>query len=145
MYFHRANKVKSSQPTCLDGIRKATEILECTICNPNVRLTIGSNAATKVEPSTPHSSLLDRPPIRKPAPAIDLPLTAYTDHEANRLLFAIGKDRKLLIDLYRDKQTLAGWSRSLFLVVVVHPLERTTRVQRLEQGEGRSSPGDRHR
>ena len=109
-----------------------------------MRLTIGSNATTKAETSTPHLSLLNRPPIRKPAPAIDLPLTAYTDQEANRLLFAIGKDRKLLVDLYRDKQTLAGSSRFLSLVLV-DPLDRTTRVQRLEQGEARSSSSDRHR
>lgn len=43
MYFHRANKIKPAQQICLEGIRKITDILECTICNSNIHLTITNN------------------------------------------------------------------------------------------------------
>jgi len=108
MYFHRANKVKPAQQICLEGIHKTTEILECTICNPNIHLTITSNLINNKEKLINQINLLNRPPIRKQIPSIELPLTEYTDQDANRLLIEIAKDRKLLINLYTDKQSSAG-------------------------------------
>jgi hypothetical protein len=109
MYFHRANKVKPAQQICLEGIHKTTEILECTICNPNIHLTITSNLINNnKEKQINQINLLNRQPIRKQIPSIELPLTEYTDQDANRLLIEIAKDRKLLINLYKDKQSSAG-------------------------------------
>ena len=108
MYFHRANKVKPSQQICLEGIRKATEILECTICNPNIHLTITSNSAPIRADPLRTISLLNRPPIRKAVSSVALPLTEYADREATRLLSEVAKDRKLLIHLYRDQQAALG-------------------------------------
>jgi hypothetical protein len=108
MYFHRANKVKPAQQTCLEGIRKATEILECTICNPNIHLTITTDLITNKEQQINKTNLLNRPPIRKQLPSIEIPLTEYTDKEANRLLIEVAKDRKLLIDIYTNKQPSSG-------------------------------------
>lgn len=108
MYFYRANKIKPAQQTCLEGIRKATEILECTICNSNIHLTITSNLIRSKEKQSNEIDLLRRPPIRQQLPSIELPLTQYTNREANKLLIEVAKDRKLLIDLYTDKQASAG-------------------------------------
>ncbi|CAF1071369.1 unnamed protein product [Adineta ricciae] len=65
MYFHRANKIKPAQQTCLEGIRKATEILECTICNSNIHLMITSNLIHSKEKQSKQIDLLHRPPIRQ--------------------------------------------------------------------------------
>lgn len=108
MYFHRANKVKPGQAICLEGIRKTTEILQCTICNPNIHLTITGNLMHAQEKPINKGGLLNRPPIRKALPSAELPLTEYTDKDANRLLNEVAKDRKLLIDLFTDKQPSAG-------------------------------------
>jgi hypothetical protein len=113
MYFHRANKIKPAQMTCLEGIRKTTEILECTICNPNIHLTITNYLITNKEQQKNKTNLLNRPPIRKQLPSMDIPLTEYTDKEANRLLIEVAKDRKLLIDIYTNKQSSAGLNSSL--------------------------------
>ncbi|CAF1042342.1 unnamed protein product [Adineta steineri] len=110
LYFHRANKIKPAQQTCLEGIRKATEILECTICNPNIHLTITSNLINIKPKQLNKTNLLNRLPIRKQLPSIEKPLTEYTDNEANRLLVEVAKDRKLLIDLYTDKQPSTGFT-----------------------------------
>ncbi|CAF1007480.1 unnamed protein product [Rotaria sordida] len=110
MYFHRANKVKPAQQTCIEGIRKTTEILECTICNPHIHLTITSNLANIQDKEINKTNLLNRPSIRKPLPSIEIPLTEYTDKEANRLLIEVAKDRKLLINLYKDKQPSVGFT-----------------------------------
>ena len=64
MYFHRANKIKPAQLTCLEGIQKATEILECTICNSNIHLTITGNLIHSKEKQSKQIDLLRRPPIR---------------------------------------------------------------------------------
>lgn len=110
MFFHRANKIKASQQTCLDGIRKATEILQCTICNKNVRLTVKNDQMNSIEndSKTQHVELFHRKPIRRISSAIDSPLTKYSDRETNRLLIQVAKDRKLLIDLSKDNQSLLG-------------------------------------
>jgi len=108
MYFHRANKIKPAQQICLEGIRKATEILECTICNPNIHLTITSDLIHMKQKQINKISLLNRSPIRKQLPSVEIPLTEYTDKEANRLLIEVAKDRKLLINLYTDKQPTTG-------------------------------------
>ncbi|CAF1051525.1 unnamed protein product [Adineta ricciae] len=50
------------------------------------------------------------PPIRQQLPSIELPLTQYTNKEANKLLIEVAKDRKLLIDLYTDKQASSGFT-----------------------------------
>jgi hypothetical protein len=115
MYFHRANKIKPAQYICLEGIRKSTEILECTICNPNIHLTITSNLINIKEKPIDQTNLLNRPPIRKELPSIEPPLTEYTDKEATRLLNEIAKDRKLLINLYTDQQSSPGLSEKLFI------------------------------
>jgi hypothetical protein len=114
MFFHRANKVKPAQQTCLDGIRKGTEILQCTICNPNIHLTITGNLVNIKEEKIIKVNLLNRSPIRRQLPSFEMPLTEYTDKEANRLLVEIAKDRKLLINLYTDKQSSAGLSDNIF-------------------------------
>ena len=108
MYFHRANKIKPAQQTCLEGIQKATEILECTICNPTVHLTITNNLMHPKGKPRPKANLLSRPPIRKRLPSSEIPLTEYTNKEANRLLVEVAKDRRLLLDLYGDNQSSAG-------------------------------------
>ncbi|CAF2742055.1 unnamed protein product [Rotaria sp. Silwood2] len=110
MYFHRANKVKPAQQTCIEGVRKTTEILECTICNPHIHLTITSNLVNIQDKQINKTNLLNRPPIRKPLPSIEIPLTEYTDKEANRLLIEVAKDRRLLINLYKDKQSSVGFT-----------------------------------
>ncbi|CAF3438699.1 unnamed protein product [Rotaria socialis] len=111
MYFHRANKVKPAQQTCIEGIRKTTEILECTICNPHVHLTVSNNLVNVQEKQIEqNANLLNRPPIRKSLPSIEIPLTEYTNREANRLLIEVAKDRKLLINLYNDKQPSVGFT-----------------------------------
>ncbi|CAF1655211.1 unnamed protein product [Rotaria magnacalcarata] len=111
MYFHRANKVKPAQQTCVEGIRKTTEILECTICNPHVHLTVSNNLVNVQEKKIEQNvNLLNRPPIRKSLPSIEIPLTEYTNREANRLLIEVAKDRKLLINLYNDKQPAVGFT-----------------------------------
>jgi hypothetical protein len=108
MYFHRANKIKPAQQTCLEGIRKATEILECTICNSNIHLTITNNLMDPKEKQSHQPNLLSRPPIRKRLPSAEVPLTEYTNKEADRLLAEVAKDRRLLLDLYGDNQSSAG-------------------------------------
>ncbi|UJR31869.1 hypothetical protein I4U23_019343 [Adineta vaga] len=110
MYFHRANKIKPAQQTCLEGIQKATEILECTICNPNIHLTITNHLIQVKEKPSNKINLLHRSPIRKQVPPNEIPLTQYVNKEANRLLIEVAKDRKLLIDLYTDKQSSAGFT-----------------------------------
>ena len=108
MYFHRANKVKPNQQLCLEGIRKTSEILQCTICNPDIHLTITSNLIHMKEKPITKPNLLNRPPIRKEFSSIESPLTEYADQEAIRLLNEVAKDRKLLIDLYTDNQASTG-------------------------------------
>jgi hypothetical protein len=108
MYFHRANKIKSGQQVCLEGIRKTIDILQCTICNSTVHLTITNNLIDNQEKQIDKINLLNRPPIRKQLPSVELPLTEYTDKEENRLLNEMTKDRKLFINLYKDKQSSAG-------------------------------------
>ncbi|CAF3707789.1 unnamed protein product [Rotaria sp. Silwood1] len=110
MYFHRANKVKPAQQTCIEGIRKTTEILECTICNSHIHLTITSNLVNIQDKKINKINLLNRSPIRKSLSSIKIPLTEYTDKEANRLLIEVSKDRKLLINLYKDKQPTVGFT-----------------------------------
>jgi len=117
MYFHRANKIKPAQQICLEGIRKATEILECTICNPNIHLTITSDLIHMKQKQINQISLLNRSPIRKQLPSVEIPLTEYTDKEANRLLIEVAKDRKLLINLYKDKQPTTGLYYLIFSLV----------------------------
>jgi hypothetical protein len=112
MYFHRANKIKPAQQICLEGIHKTTEILECTICNPNIHLTITNNLNNNKEKQIKKINLLNRSPIRKQLPSVEIPLTQYTDKEANRLLIEIAKDRKLLINIYTDKQSSTGLDKA---------------------------------
>lgn len=114
MFFHRANKIKAAQQTCLDGIRKATEILQCTICNKNVHLTVKNDQINSIrnDSKTRHVELLHREPIRRVASPIDSPLTKYSDRETNRLLIQVAKDRKLLIDLSKDNQSSLGKSQT---------------------------------
>lgn len=113
MYFHRANKIKPAQQICLEGIHKSTEILQCTICNPNIHLTIPSNLIVNQEKKSVNKiNLLNRSPIRKELSTVELSLTEYTDDDANRLLAEIAKDRKLLINLYLDQQYAAGLCRN---------------------------------
>lgn len=111
MYFHRANQLKASQPTCLDGIRKATEILRCTICQKNVQLTVKNKNEDEQRQPTQRAELLPRVPIRRASATIDSPLTRYTEREANRLLIQVAKDRKLLIDLSKENQSSLGWTK----------------------------------
>ena len=111
MYFYRANQLKASQPTCLDGIRKATEILRCTICQKNVQLTVKNNHEDEQRQPTQRAELLPRVPIRRASATIDSPLTRYTEREANRLLIQVAKDRKLLIDLSKENQSSLGWTK----------------------------------
>jgi hypothetical protein len=115
MYFHRANKIKPGQQICLEGICKTTEILECTICNSNIHLTITSNLINNKDKQINKKNLLNRSPIRKELSSIVLPLTEYTDNDAKRLLIEIAKDRKLLINLYIDKQISAGLNKKIIL------------------------------
>lgn len=119
MYFHRANKIKSGQQVCLEGIRKTIDILQCTICNSTVHLTITNNLIDNQEKQIDKINLLNRPPIRKQLPSVELPLTEYTDKEANRLLNEMTKDRKLFINLYKDKQSSAGLEWNLFFVDIL--------------------------
>jgi hypothetical protein len=128
VYFHRANRIKSGQQTCLDGIRKATDILQCTICNTNnhLSMTIRTNSFKKMS-SVDNDGLLNRPVIRRRLPSIPLPLTNYNDREVNRLLAEIGQDRQLLVNIDKDVQTSAGRIRfvdmfhlHIVTVMVVH-------------------------
>jgi hypothetical protein len=112
MYFHRANKIKPAQQICLEGIRKITDILECTICNSNIHLTITNNLNNNNNNKEKQINLLNRSPIRKQLPLIEIPLTKYTDKEANQFLVEIAKDRKLLINIYKDKQSLTGLNKA---------------------------------
>lgn len=110
MYFYRANKIKPTQQICLEGIEKTKEILQCTICNHSVQLTI-TNDLTRINEqqiTKVNSNLLHRLPIRKEISTIEQPLTEYTDREADRLLLEIAKDRQLLINVYKDSQLSAG-------------------------------------
>ncbi|CAF0877752.1 unnamed protein product [Adineta ricciae] len=50
------------------------------------------------------------PPIRQQLSPTELPLTRYTNREASKLLIEVAKDRKLLIDLYTDKQASSGFT-----------------------------------
>ncbi|CAF0937338.1 unnamed protein product [Didymodactylos carnosus] len=110
MYFHRANKIKPQQPNCVEGIRKATEILECTICSPHAKLTISGdlNFFKNEEKSVPN--IRSRPPIRRQSSTPPVVLTEYSKKEANRLLIEIAKDRKLLLNLCTDLQPIAGFT-----------------------------------
>jgi hypothetical protein len=112
MYFHRGNKIKSSQQICLEGIRKTIDILQCTICNPNVHLTITNNLIDNHEESIDKINLLNRPPIRKYYSSDSKPLREYTYKEGNRLLNEMAKDRNLFINLYNDKQSSAGLDKA---------------------------------
>ncbi len=114
MYFHRANQIKPAQHICLEGIRKTSEILECTICNPQIHLTTTRNLLKMKDKQSQQITLLHRPPIRKQLPSVELPLTVYTEQEANRLLIEIAKDRQLLMNLSADQQTSAGGISNLY-------------------------------
>ena len=108
MYFHRANKAKPGQQVCLDGIRKTTEILDCTICNPHINFILTNGSVNIKEEQINKTNLLNRPPIKKQLSSVEMPLTKYTDKETNRLLAQVAKDRKLLITLHSDQQPIAG-------------------------------------
>jgi hypothetical protein len=116
MYFHRANKIKPGQQICLEGIRKTIDILQCTICNPNVHLKITNNLIDHQEKSIDKINLLNRPPLRQYLSPIEAPLTKYTDKEANRLLKDMAKDRKLFLNLYNNKQSSAGLNSNLYFI-----------------------------
>lgn len=131
MYFHRANRIKPGQTICLEGIDKSTEILQCTICNSNLHLTMTKNFIDTQDKSTEHISLLNRPPIRKPIPPVEQVLTKYTNEDANRLLNEVGKDRQVLIDLVMDEQSSAGWSE-LFLFLFVESFLSLIRFYRFK-------------
>lgn len=124
MYFHRANKVKPAQQTCLEGIEKTTEILECTICNPNIHLTMTNNLINSQDNIINTPNLLNRPPIRKQLPSTDLPLTEYTNKEANRLLAEVANDRRLLINLFHDKQPSVGLLYNIYVLSFIFSLIR---------------------
>lgn len=116
MYFHRANRIKPGQMICLEGIDKSTEILQCTICNPNIHLSLTNNLIHLQEKPTDETNLLNRPPVRKPVPSIEQPLTEYTNRDADRLLTVVARDRKLLLDLVKDEQCPTGLDEIIIVV-----------------------------
>lgn len=130
MYFHRANKVKPGQEICIEGIRKTTEILECTICNSQVHLTITSNLINLKEQQTEKdTNLLNRSPISKTLPSNQIPLTKYKNKEANRLLIEVAKDRKLLVDIYKDTQSTVGlYLEYTFIYIILYLFDKVLMV-----------------